>query len=183
MRHKKTEGGFCLKGRGFLTVFLIARFRCQMAEFPLPVLQIWRSRKRVAIQTQLMNIHVSECIYILLFTFGPQIWRFGRSPKLAAAPNCSDRDAQHRPSTWNATRVKRGVETIHFAQFWWKISTARVLIDAVGLCLLRVSEVWRLFAPDLRRWINSFSGSDFKPRLVYKTWYFCYFFTNFDQQF
>ena len=63
------------------------------------------------------------------------------------------------------------------------LSTARVLIDAVGLCLLRVSEVWRLFAPDLRRWINSFSGSDFNPRLVYKTWYFCYFFSNFDQQF
>ena len=41
-----------------------------------------------------------------------------------------------------------------------------------GLCLLRVSEVWQLFAPDLRRWINSFSGSDFKPRLVYKTLYF-----------
>ena len=34
-----------------------------------------------------------------------------------------DRDAQHRPSTRNATRVKKrgGVETIHFAQVWWKI--------------------------------------------------------------
>ena len=39
------------------------------------------------------------------------------------------------------------------------------------------------FAPDLRRWINSFSGSDFESRLVYKTLYFCYFFTNFGQQF
>ena len=28
-----------------------------------------------------------------------------------------DRDAPHRPSTRNATRVKKGVETIHFAQF------------------------------------------------------------------
>ena len=37
-----------------------------MAEFPLPVLQIWRSRKRVAIQIQLMNIHVSECKYYCL---------------------------------------------------------------------------------------------------------------------
>ena len=63
------------------------------------------------------------------------------------------------------------------------LSTAKVLIDAVGLYLLRVSEVWRLFAPDLRRWINSFSGSDFKPRIFYKTWYFCYFFTNIDQHF
>ena len=39
----------------------------------------------------------------------------------------SDRDAQHHPSTRNATRVKKkkggggGVETIHLAQFWWKI--------------------------------------------------------------
>ena len=46
-----------------------------------------------------------------------------------------------------------------------------------------LSEVWRLFAPDLRRLINSFSGSDFKPRLVYKFWFFCYFFINFGQQF
>ena len=37
-----------------------------MAEFPLPVLQIWRSRKRVAIQIQLMNIHMSECKYYCL---------------------------------------------------------------------------------------------------------------------
>ena len=78
------------------------------------------------------------------------------------------------------TRLKSGWG---FGQKISPLSTARVLIDAVGLCLLRVSEVWRLFAPDLRRWINSFSGSDFKPRLVYKTWYFCYFFTNFGQQF
>ena len=78
------------------------------------------------------------------------------------------------------TRLKSGWG---FGQTNPPLSTARVLIDAVGLCLLRVSEVWWLFAPDLRRWINSFSGSDFKPRLVYKTWYFCYFFTNFGQQF
>ena len=53
----------------------------------------------------------------------------------------------------------------------------------VGLCLLRVIEVWRLFAPDLRKWINSFSCNDFKSRLIYKIWYFCYFFTNIVQQF
>ena len=41
-------------------------FGAKMAEFPLPVLQIWRSRKRVAIQIQLMNIHVSECKYYCL---------------------------------------------------------------------------------------------------------------------
>ena len=36
-------------------------FSAKMAEFPLPVLQIWRPWKRVAIQIQLMNIHVSDC--------------------------------------------------------------------------------------------------------------------------
>ena len=101
---------------------------------------------------------------------------------------CRPRDVHfHRMVTCNVqysmrktTRLKSGRG---FGQTNSPLSTARVLIDAVGLCLLRVIEVWRLFAPDLRRWINSFSGSDFKPRLVYKTWYFCYFFTNFDQQF
>ena len=78
------------------------------------------------------------------------------------------------------TRLKSGWG---FGQTNSPLSTARVLIDAVGLCLLRVSEVWRLFAPDLWKWINSFSGSDFKPRPVYKTWYFCYLVTNFNQQF
>ena len=37
-----------------------------MAEFPLRVLQIWRSRKRVTIEIQLMNIHVSERKYYCL---------------------------------------------------------------------------------------------------------------------
>ena len=53
-----------------------------MVEFPLPVLQIWRSRKRVAIQIKLMNIHVPECKYYCLHLvpkFGdmcdPQNWR------------------------------------------------------------------------------------------------------------
>ena len=41
-------------------------FGAKMAEFPLPVLQIWRSRKQVAIQIQLINIHVSECKYCCL---------------------------------------------------------------------------------------------------------------------
>ena len=58
-----------------------------MAEFPLSVLQIWRSQKRVTIQIQLMNIHESECKYYCLH-FGPQIWRYVRLPKLAAAPDC-----------------------------------------------------------------------------------------------
>ena len=37
-----------------------------MAEFPLPVLHMWRSRKWVAIQIQSMNIHVSDCKYYCL---------------------------------------------------------------------------------------------------------------------
>ena len=41
-------------------------FGAKMAEFPLPVLQIWRSRKRVTIQIQLMNSHVPECKYYCL---------------------------------------------------------------------------------------------------------------------
>ena len=41
-------------------------FGAKMAEFPLPVLQIWRSRKWVAIQIQLMNINVSEYKYYCL---------------------------------------------------------------------------------------------------------------------
>ena len=45
----------------FSRFFLTLDFAAKMAEFPLPDLQIWRSRKRVAIQIQLMNIHVSEC--------------------------------------------------------------------------------------------------------------------------
>ena len=32
-----------------------------------------------------------------------------------------DRGAYHHPSTRNATRIKKGVETIHFAQLKWKI--------------------------------------------------------------
>ena len=88
-----------------------------------------------------------------------------------------------KPLLWNMRKTTRLKSGWGFCQTNSPLSTARVLIDAVGLCLLRVNEVWWLFAPDLRRWINSFSGSDFKPRLVYKTWYFCYFITNFDQQF
>ena len=41
-------------------------FDAKMAEYPLPVPQIGRSRKGVAIQIQLMNIHVSECKYYCL---------------------------------------------------------------------------------------------------------------------
>ena len=74
-------------------------------------------------------------------------------------------DDLQKQYTRKTTRLKSGWG---FGQTNSLLSTAKVLIDAVGLCLLRVSEVWRLFAPDLRRRINSFPGSDFKPRLVYK---------------
>ena len=101
-------------------------------------------------------------------------WIVGKKSLVKRAP---EQTAKYMRKT---THLKSGWG---FGQKNSPLSTARVLIDAVGLCLLRVSEVWRLFAPDLMRWINSFSGSDFKPRLVYKTLYFCYFFTNFGQQF
>ena len=51
---------------------------------------------------------------------------------------------------------------------------------------LQVSEVWPLFALDLRGWkgwINSLSGSNFKLKLVNQIWYLIYFFTNFGQQY
>ena len=64
-----------------------------MAEFPLPVLQIWRSRKRVAIQIQLMNIHVSECKYYCLHLvpkFGDmcdrQNWRLHPTDEVGVNP-------------------------------------------------------------------------------------------------
>ena len=65
-----------------------------MAEFPLPVLQIWRSRKRVAIQILLMNIHVSEWKYYCLHLvpkFGDmwdrQNWRLHLTVEFTRAPS------------------------------------------------------------------------------------------------
>ena len=76
-------------------------FGAKMAEFPLPVLHIWRSRKRVAIQIQLMNIHVSECKYYCLHLvpkFGDmcdrQNWRLHPTdithPTYSIIPNAAD---------------------------------------------------------------------------------------------
>ena len=63
-------------------------FGTKLAEFSLPVLQIWQSQNRVSIEIQLINIHVSECkYYCLMFIFGPQIWRYVPLPKLASAPD------------------------------------------------------------------------------------------------
>ena len=77
-----------------------------MAEFPLPVLQIWRSRKRVAIQIQLMNIHVSECKYYcfhLVPKFGDmcdrQNWRLHPTDifrTLSSIPFFPDKSRYHR---------------------------------------------------------------------------------------
>ena len=66
-------------------------FGAKMAEFSLPVIQIWQSRKRVAIQIQLMNIHVSECKYYCLHLvpkFGDMCDRQDR--QLGAAANFGD---------------------------------------------------------------------------------------------
>ena len=66
MRHKKTGGGFCFKDRSFSRFSWSLDVGAKMTVFPLSVLQIWRSRKRVAIQIQLMNINVSEFKYYCL---------------------------------------------------------------------------------------------------------------------
>ena len=78
---------------GFSRVFSsLLAFGAKMAEFPLPVLQIWRSRKQVPIQIQLMNIHVSECKYYCLHLvpkFGDmcdrQNWRLHPTGDVAVA--------------------------------------------------------------------------------------------------
>ena len=56
---RKLTAGFASKS-GVFTRF---NFSTKMAEFLLSVPQIWRSRKRVTIQIQLMNVYVSECKY------------------------------------------------------------------------------------------------------------------------
>ena len=74
---RKLTAAFVSKIGVFSRFSWMLHFGAKMAEFPLPVLQIWRSRKRVAIQIQLMNIHVSECKYCLhLFPkFGDEHYR------------------------------------------------------------------------------------------------------------
>ena len=57
-------------------------------------------------------------------------------------------------------RFKSGVD------FWLDKSHSWGPDWCCGLFLLRVSEVWRLHVPDLGRWVNSFSGRNFKPRLI-----------------
>ena len=89
-----------------------------MAEFPLPVLQIWRSRKQVAIQIQLMNIHVSECKYYCLHLVSKygnmcdrQNWRLhptaGRSALTAGAHNSwRNTPSSGRGRHWNFDQLQ-----------------------------------------------------------------------------
>ena len=63
---RKLTAAFVSKIGVFSRFSWLLDFGAKMAEFPLPVLQIWWSRKRVAIQIQLMNIHVSEWKYYCL---------------------------------------------------------------------------------------------------------------------
>ena len=63
---RKLTAAFVSKIQVFSRFSWSLDFGAKMAEFPLPVLQIWRSRKWVAIQIQLLNIHVSECKYYCL---------------------------------------------------------------------------------------------------------------------
>ena len=83
-------------------------FGAKMAEFPLPVLQIWWSRKWVAIQIQLMNIHVSECKYYclrLVPKFGDvrdrQNWRLHRTdPARLLCYECKGLTCMLDPYRW-----------------------------------------------------------------------------------
>ena len=72
LRHKtpcgirKLTAAFVSKRGVFSQFSWSLDFGTKLAEFPLPVPQIWWSQKCVVIQIQLMNIHVSECKYYCL---------------------------------------------------------------------------------------------------------------------
>ena len=51
------------------------------------------------------------------------------------------------------------------------------------LCLLRVSEMWQLFAPEIRRKVNPFSESNFKQGRIDHSWYIFYFFIRFGHEY
>ena len=104
-------------------------FGAKMAEFPLPVPQIWRSRKRVTIQIQLMNIHVSECKYYCLHLvpkFGDecdrQNWRLHPTVDIARETSCSNELLSWQHHTWCK----------HFAEIWCPMPQAVVSIIAVA---------------------------------------------------
>ena len=85
-------------------------FGAKMAEFPFPFLQIWRSRKRVAIHIQLMNIHVSECKYYCLHLvpkFGDVRDHRSITSKLVTptAPSCID-------NSWRSTTLPAADSTV-----------------------------------------------------------------------
>ena len=107
-------------------------FGAKMAEFPLPVLQIWQSRKRVAIQIQLMNFHVSECKYHCLHLvpkFGDmcdrQNWRLhptrsrpnqiaGPGPKSGPARKSESRGPENGVSRWRRPNSDIYSQNHHF---------------------------------------------------------------------
>ena len=93
---RKLTAAFVSKIWVFSQFSLTLDFGAKMAEFPLPVLQIWRSWKRVVIQIQLMNIHVSECKYYCLHfvpKFGDvcdrQNWRLHPTAESMSPPDYS----------------------------------------------------------------------------------------------
>ena len=63
---RKLMAAFVSKTGVFSWISLSLDFSAKMAEFPIPVPQIWWSRKGVAIEIQLMNIYVSEYKYYCL---------------------------------------------------------------------------------------------------------------------
>ena len=113
MQHKKTDSGFCFKDRGFLMVFLIARFQCQNGG-----ISISGSPNLTISKTSRYSNPVDEysCIplYILLFTFGPKIWRHAWTPKMAAAPNCSPLFSIVYRKTSNISRTLVGSKIVDY---------------------------------------------------------------------
>ena len=102
-------------------------FGAKMAEFPLPVLQIWQSRNRVAIQIQLMNIHVSECKYYCLHLvpkFGDmcdrQNWRLHQTDQTCLSHTdvlLSHLYSSLAPDPWGLGLLHSPVGCS--CQFWW----------------------------------------------------------------
>ena len=102
-----------------------------MAEFPLPVLQIWRSRKRVAIQIQLMNIFMCQNENIIVY-----VW----SPNLAICVIVKIGDCTQLRIRMQVGRFPWGYAINRFRQYW--------KVDLLQRCCL-LSFSWSCVAPSL----------------------------------
>ena len=147
-----------------LWVWLRTLQDCQYAQCPLPLSIVIRMRlvirqsKHTACLAEVQLVHQNTlwhlshslvkmtdkmdeiCINGTFSTQEPSEWTYFSIPV--------SNFTVLQPNMKKTTRLKSGWGFGHTNS---PLSTARVLIDTVGLCLLRVSEVWRLFAPDHRR--------------------------------